>query len=161
MKRSLSSLHVHFSQLNEIRGCFTNTSQALKNNPTKIYNARNHIKGENFKLKLCTCAQSTALGTHASFQLWIRIRGMISAIQKFQRTFRRAHKMLVKHPLDQSICVLTPKANIRFYRLALIKENCDKLVNLPHKVIFIVACCKHIKNIFSTKECINFYKFSS
>ena len=30
----------------------------LQNNPTKICNARNHIYGENFKLKFCMCAQS-------------------------------------------------------------------------------------------------------
>ena len=39
-------------------GCFTNASRALQNNLTKIYNARNHIRGENFKLKLCACTKS-------------------------------------------------------------------------------------------------------
>ena len=64
-------------------GCFTNLWQALQNNLAKIHNARNHICGENFKLKLCTCAQSMALGTHTKFQLEILIRGTISAIHKF------------------------------------------------------------------------------
>ena len=32
-------------------------SRALQNNLAKIHNARNHIYGENFKLKFCTCAQ--------------------------------------------------------------------------------------------------------
>ena len=36
--------------------CFINVLRALQNNLAKIYNARNHINGENFKLKLCTCA---------------------------------------------------------------------------------------------------------
>ena len=47
------------------KGCFTNVSRALQNNFAKIYNARNYIYGENFKLKLCTYAQSMALGTRA------------------------------------------------------------------------------------------------
>ena len=34
----------------------------LQNNLTDICNARKHIQGENFKLKLCTCAQSTGDG---------------------------------------------------------------------------------------------------
>ena len=39
------------------QGVFTNISLALQNNLAKIYNARNHIYSENFKLKLCMCAQ--------------------------------------------------------------------------------------------------------
>ena len=34
------------------RGCFTIVSQALQNNLAKIYNAKNHIQAENFKLKI-------------------------------------------------------------------------------------------------------------
>ena len=64
--------------------CFTNISIALQNNLVKIYNARNHIYDENFKLKLCTCAQSMALGKRTKFQLEILIRSTISAIHKFQ-----------------------------------------------------------------------------
>ena len=55
-------------------GCITNVSRALQNNLAKIYNARNNIYAENFKLKLCTCAQSMALGTRTKFQLEILIR---------------------------------------------------------------------------------------
>ena len=66
------------------RGCFTNVSRALQNNLAKIYNANNNIYGENFKLKLCTCAQSMALGTRTKFQLEILIRSAISAIHKFR-----------------------------------------------------------------------------
>ena len=39
----------------------------LQNDLTKIYNARNHTYGDNFKLKRCTCAQSMALGTRTTF----------------------------------------------------------------------------------------------
>ena len=81
-------------------GGFTNVSRAFKNNLVKIHNARNHIYGENFKLKLCMCAQSMALGTHTKFQLGILIRRTISAKQNFERISWRAHETLVKHPPD-------------------------------------------------------------
>ena len=64
--------------------CFTNVSQALQNNLAKIYNASNHIYGENFKLKLCTCAQSMALGTRTKFQFEMLIGSAISATHKFR-----------------------------------------------------------------------------
>ena len=59
--------------------CFSNVSQALQNNI-----ARNHIYSENLKVKLCTCAQSMALGLHTQFQLEIIISSTISAICKFR-----------------------------------------------------------------------------
>ena len=65
-------------------GCFTNVSRALQRNLAKIHNAINPIYGENFTLKLCTCAQSIALGTHTKFQLEILIRSTIFAIHKFR-----------------------------------------------------------------------------
>ena len=73
-------------------GCFTNASRALQNNLAKIYNARNHIYGENFKLKLCMLAQSTALGTRTitKFQLENLIRGTISAMHKFQENILKS-----------------------------------------------------------------------
>ena len=79
---------VHIRVLPQIgkkpEGCFTNLSQAHQNNLTKLYNARNHFYGENFKLKLCMCAQSIALDTHTKLQLEILTRSMISVIHKFQ-----------------------------------------------------------------------------
>ena len=63
--------------------CLTNVSRALQNNLAKLYNAGNHICVENFKLKLCTCAQSYALGTRTKFQLEILIRSTVPAIHKF------------------------------------------------------------------------------
>ena len=65
-------------------GCFTNISWALQNNLAKVYNARNHIYGANFKLKLCTCTQSMALSMHTKFWLEIHIRITISIIHKFR-----------------------------------------------------------------------------
>ena len=65
-------------------GYFTNVSRALQNNLLKIKYAINHIYGENLKLKLCTCAQSMALGTRTKFQLEILTRCMISTIHTFR-----------------------------------------------------------------------------
>ena len=65
-------------------GCFTDVSRTLQNNLAKIYNARNSIYAENFKLKICTCAQSMALGMRTNFQCEIHIRGTISVIYKFR-----------------------------------------------------------------------------
>ena len=76
--------------------CFTNILRALQNNIAKIHNARNHIYGKKFKLKLCMCVQSMALGTCTNFQLEIRIRSTVSAIHKFQEDVWRAHETLVK-----------------------------------------------------------------
>ena len=71
---------------------------ALQNNLAKIYNARNHICGENFKLKLCMCTQSMALGTHIKFQLGILMTSMNSAIHNFEIIFWRACETLMKQP---------------------------------------------------------------
>ena len=54
------------------RGChnpwgFNNVSLALQNNLAKIHNSVNHFYGENFKLKLRTCAQRLALAPIQSF----------------------------------------------------------------------------------------------
>ena len=81
----MSHLILQLSLPNPLKpgGCFSNVSQALKNNLSKIQNIRNHIYGDNFKLKLCACAQSIALGTRTKFQLEIRITIPISTIHKF------------------------------------------------------------------------------
>ena len=94
--------HSHLSQgatdCRKPGGRFTNVSRALQNNLAKIYNARNNIYAENFKLKLCTCAQSMALGTHTKFQPEILIRMRFWLDTNFERIFWRARKTLVKHP---------------------------------------------------------------
>ena len=78
--------------------CFTNISRALQNNLAKIYNARNNIYAENFKLKLCTCAQSMALGTRAKFQLEIIIRSTILVIYKFWETILESSRNVSETP---------------------------------------------------------------
>ena len=56
---------------------------------------RNHTSHENFKLKLCTCAQSHALGTRTQFQLEI----FTLALHIFTWSFCRACETFVKQPL--------------------------------------------------------------
>ena len=72
-----------FMTVNITGGCFTNVSRALQDNLAKIH-VTNHVYGENFKLKMCMCAQSMALGTRTKFQLEILVRSMISAIHKIR-----------------------------------------------------------------------------
>ena len=82
------------SSVRQTGGCFTNVSQAHQNDIAKIHNASNHIYDENFKLKLCPCAQSMALGirtkfqlalgTRTKFQLVMLIGSAIFAIHKFR-----------------------------------------------------------------------------
>ena len=92
---------------------FTNFSRALQNNLAKIHNARNHIYGENFKLKLCMCAQRSK-GTHTKFQLEILIRSTISAIHKFRenileslRNISETTPWLLMSPGSSTAMVLT------------------------------------------------------
>ena len=66
----------------EAWGLFHYRFRALQNNLAKIYNARNDIYVENFKVKLCMRAQSMALGTCTNFG----------------RIFWRARETLVKQP---------------------------------------------------------------
>ena len=53
---------------------------SLQNILSKFVYCKNHISYENFKLKLCTCAQSHALGTLTKFQLEILPLNVISGI---------------------------------------------------------------------------------
>ena len=65
-------------------GCFTNVSRALQNILSKFVYCRNSTCDQNFKLKLCTCAQSHALGTCTKFQLEILIINVISGVVYFR-----------------------------------------------------------------------------
>ena len=67
---TLPSAIVHCNQ-NETGCCFTNVSWALQNILSKFVYCRNRNLYENFKLTLCTCARSMALGTRAKCQLEI------------------------------------------------------------------------------------------
>ena len=87
-------------------GCFTNVPRALQNNLAKIHNTRNHIYDQNFKLKLCTCAQSMALGTRTKFQLEILITSTISAIHKFRENILESSRN-VSETTPRLPCVVT------------------------------------------------------
>ena len=76
----------------EARGCFSNVSRAYQNNLAKIHNAGNHIHGENFKRKLCTCAQSLALGTCTKFQLEILTRSTNFARHKLRENIKESSR---------------------------------------------------------------------
>ena len=64
--------------------CFTNVSRALQDILLKFVYCRNRSSYENFKLKLCTCAQSMALGTRTKFQFEILTINVISSIVYFR-----------------------------------------------------------------------------
>ena len=65
-------------------GCFTNVSRALQNILSKFVYCKNSTCDENFKLKLCACAQSHALGTRTKFQLEILTVNVISGVVYFR-----------------------------------------------------------------------------
>ena len=88
-------------------GCFTNVSRAFQNNLAKIYNASNQIYGDNFKLKLCTCAQSMALGTRTKFQLEMVIGSAISATNKFRENILESSRNVNEATPRTSVAVLT------------------------------------------------------
>ena len=64
-------------------GCFTNVLRALQNILSKFVHCRNRTSYVSFKLKLCTCDQSHALGTCTKFQLEILTINVISGIVYF------------------------------------------------------------------------------
>ena len=65
-------------------GCFTNVSRALQKILSKFVYCTNSTCDENFKLKLCTCAQSLALGTRTNFQIEILTINVISGVVYFR-----------------------------------------------------------------------------
>ena len=71
----------------QLGGCFTNVSRALQGILSKFVYCRNRTSYENFKLKLCTRAQSPALGTRTKFQLEILTINVISGMVYFREIF--------------------------------------------------------------------------
>ena len=65
-------------------GCFTNISRALQKILSKFVYCTNSTCDENFNLKLCTCAQSLALGTRTNFQIEILTINVISGVVYFR-----------------------------------------------------------------------------
>ena len=56
--------------LRNLMGCFTNVSRALQNILSKFVYCRNRTSYENFKLKLCTRAQSHGFWHAYKFSAW-------------------------------------------------------------------------------------------
>ena len=77
--------------------CFTNVLWSLQNKLPKIYNVRNNIYAANFKLKLCTCAQSIALDTRTKSQLEIVIRTIL-VIYKFRQNILESSRNVSERP---------------------------------------------------------------
>ena len=84
-------INVYFFQNpdQETGGCFTLTFHELFKRISQKYTMPEitfivRISSWNFVPRLCTCAQSMALGTRTKFQLEILIRSTISAKQKFR-----------------------------------------------------------------------------
>ena len=75
-----------------------NVSRALQDIISKLVYCKNQTSNENFKLKLCMCAQSMALGTHINFSLKFSPYIGFLALNIFARLFWRACKTLVKQP---------------------------------------------------------------
>ena len=92
------------------RGCFTNVSRALQDILSKIVYCRNRTSFENFKLKLCACAQSHALGARTKFQLEILTINVISGIMHFREIILRR---LWNYPQVQN--ALLTNMNITIY----------------------------------------------
>ena len=65
-------------------GCFTNVSRALQKILSKFVYCTSSTCDENFKLKLCTCAQSLALGTRTNFRIEILTINVISGVVYFR-----------------------------------------------------------------------------
>ena len=86
-------------------GGVTIVSRALQNILSKFVYCRNCTSYENFKLKLCTCAQSHALGTRTNFQLGILTINVISGIVYF-------HKIILESSWNVSETTPRPIMNI-------------------------------------------------
>ena len=67
----------------EARGLSLTFREVLQNILSKFVYCRNHTSYENFKLKLCTCAQSHALGTRTKFQLELLTINVLSGFVYF------------------------------------------------------------------------------
>ena len=109
-------------------GCFTNVSRALQSNLVKMCNAIImiiYIYGENFKLKLCTCDQSIALGTCTDFQLESLTRSTISATHKFRENIFES-LWNINETTPRSQCIL-------FHQ----RKMCKKLNNFDKKQNFV------------------------
>ena len=101
-----------------LRRCFTNVSRALQNNYSKFMSCRNPTSYENFKLKICTCAQSRAFGTRAKFQPEMLTINVISGIVYFRKIILESSR-----PLRTNVCEILTK----IHTFACTKMNLKRL----------------------------------
>ena len=127
-------------------GCFTNVSRVPQNILAKIHNTRNYIYGENFNLKICTGAQSRALGTRTKFQLEILNTSTIYAIHKFRNNFLES---------SRNVSETTPRATE-----VTLKENMDKQITWIYYELIIQSqqneAQQHRGHIYRTYIMIRF-----
>ena len=125
-------------------GCFTNVSRALQNNLAKIYNVRNNIYAENFKLQICTCAQSMSLGTRTHVQVEIIIRITISAIHKFRENILKSSRNVSETPpwvhlVDTTrMCSVSVNTELSVPALCMLSKKYAKHFYLCDKVYIIL-----------------------
>ena len=81
----------------------TNVSRALQDIISKFVYYWNRTSYENFKLKLCTCAQSHALGTRTKFQLEIITESLIFDIVYFPEIILKS---------SRNVSETTPRPNV-------------------------------------------------
>ena len=102
--------------------CFTNVSRILQNILSKFVHCRNRTSYVNFKLKLCECAQSHALGTCTKFQLEILTINVISGIVYFREIILESSRSISETTPGPSFNIKMP-----FYQYR--KSQClDKTV---------------------------------
>ena len=113
-------------------GCFTNVSRALWNILSNSVYSKNRNSYENFKLKLCPCAQTNALGTRTKFQLEIITINVISGILCFRKIILGSSWNVSETPpwlVTRGLWEMEGiKYRIRIYELALICLFCDQYI---------------------------------
>ena len=138
-------------------GCFTNASRALQNILSKFVYRRNRTSYENFKLKLCMCAQSHALGTHTKFRLEILTLNAISSIVDFREIILESSLNVSEIPPRITILIGTNGTAwqhlLNFYKICCpfksFKSRCDYYMSS------IIFCHSHFdQNVSFSQKCI-------
>ena len=111
-------------------GCFTNVSRALQKILLKFVYCTNSTCDENFNLKLCTCAQSLALGTCINFQIEILTINVISGVVYFRENILGSSRNISETapwPVMCRVCGLDRQLKLSHYiciiRFLLIKTS--------------------------------------
>ena len=108
-------------------GCFTNVLWAPQNILSKFVYCKNHTSFENFKLKLCKCAQNHALGTRKKFQLEIPTVNVISGIIYFHKIILESLWNIIE-TTPWSLSLMHEYANFRCANLILSQVLCWRVM---------------------------------